>query len=77
MTASVPLCSSSAIARARYCGRQASSSSRNATNSARLAAAPALREPEAPDYDPEGMGFAIRDPEQNIWSFGSYGLGEG
>ncbi len=48
MTASAPLCSSSAMARARYCGRQASSSSRKATNSARLAAAPALREPDAP-----------------------------
>jgi hypothetical protein len=24
-----------------------------------------------------GMVFAIRDPEQNIWSFGSYGLGSG
>ncbi len=35
-----------------------------------------VREPEAPDYDPDGMGFAIRDPERNIWSFGSYGLGE-
>lgn len=31
-----------------------------------------VREPEAPHYDPDGMGFAIRDPEGNIWSFGSY-----
>jgi len=43
----------------------------------RAAGVTVVREPEAPDYDPEGMGFAIRDPEQNIWSFGSYGLGEG
>ena len=35
-----------------------------------------IREPESPDYDPDGMGFAVRDPEGNIWSFGSYGLGE-
>lgn len=35
-----------------------------------------IREPESPDYDPEGMGFAVRDPEGNVWSFGSYGLGE-
>lgn len=34
-----------------------------------------IRAPESPDYDPEGMGFAVRDPEGNIWSFGSYGLG--
>ncbi len=33
-----------------------------------------LREPESPDYDPGGMGFAVRDPEGNIWSFGTYGL---
>lgn len=33
-----------------------------------------VREPESPDYDPDGMGFAVRDPEGNIWSFGSYGL---
>lgn len=43
----------------------------------RAAGVTVVREPEAPDYDPGGMGFAIRDPEQNIWSFGSYGLGEG
>ena len=34
-----------------------------------------VRPPESADYDPEGMGFAIRDPEGNIWSFGTYGLG--
>jgi len=34
-----------------------------------------VREPESPDYDPEGMGFSVRDIEGNIWSFGSYGLG--
>ena len=33
-----------------------------------------IREPESPDYDPDGMGFSVRDPEDNIWSFGSYGL---
>jgi PhnB protein len=35
-----------------------------------------IRPPESPDYDPEGMGFAIRDHEGNIWSFGTYGLGQ-
>jgi PhnB protein len=35
-----------------------------------------VRAPESPDYDPEGMGFTVRDPEGNIWSFGNYGLGE-
>jgi uncharacterized glyoxalase superfamily protein PhnB len=34
-----------------------------------------IRAPESPDYDPNGMGFAVRDPEGNIWSFGTYGLG--
>lgn len=33
-----------------------------------------VRPPESPDYDPDGMGFAVRDPEGNIWSFGTYGL---
>jgi PhnB protein len=32
-----------------------------------------VREPESPDYDPDGMGFAVRDPDGNIWSFGTYG----
>lgn len=31
-----------------------------------------VRAPESPDYDPSGMGFSVRDPEGNIWSFGSY-----
>ncbi|MGK2929102.1 MAG: VOC family protein [Acidimicrobiales bacterium] len=31
-----------------------------------------VREPESPDYDPEGMGFSVRDPEGNIFSFGTY-----
>ena len=34
-----------------------------------------IRPPESPDYDPDGMGFSVRDREGNIWSFGSYGLG--
>jgi len=34
-----------------------------------------LRPPEEPHYDPGGMGFAIRDPEGNVWSFGSYAGG--
>ena len=35
-----------------------------------------LREPESPDYDPDGMGFGVRDQEGNIWTFGTYGLGQ-
>ena len=31
-----------------------------------------IRPPEEPHYDPGGMGFSIRDPEGNPWSFGSY-----
>jgi len=31
-----------------------------------------IRPPEEPHYDPGGMGFAVRDPEGNAWSFGSY-----
>ena len=34
-----------------------------------------LRPPEEPHYDPGGMGFSIRDPEGNVWSFGSYAGG--
>ena len=34
-----------------------------------------IRAPESPDYDPDGMGFSIRDPEGNIWSFGTYAGG--
>ncbi len=28
--------------------------------------------PEAPEYDPDGLVFTIRDPEGNLWSFGTY-----
>lgn len=35
-----------------------------------------LRAPESPDYAPDTMVFAVRDPEGNIWSFGSYGSGD-
>ncbi|MFN3217633.1 MAG: VOC family protein [Acidimicrobiales bacterium] len=31
-----------------------------------------ISEPETPDYDPDGMVFSIRDPEGNLWSFGTY-----
>jgi len=31
-----------------------------------------VREPESPDYDPGGSGFGLRDPEGNLWSFGTY-----
>ncbi len=34
-----------------------------------------IRPPEEPHYDPGGMGFSIKDPEGNIWSFGSYAGG--
>lgn len=34
-----------------------------------------LRPPEEPHYDPGGMGFSIRDPEGNPWSFGAYSGG--
>ena len=43
----------------------------------RAAGLEVVREPEAPDHDPEGMGFSVRDPEGNIWSFGTYGLDAG
>lgn len=33
-----------------------------------------VRAPESPDYDPDGMGFGVKDPEGNIWSFGTYGI---
>jgi PhnB protein len=36
-----------------------------------------VRPPESPHYDPGGMGFSVRDPEGNIWSFGSYAGGAG
>lgn len=31
-----------------------------------------VREPETPDYDPNGSGFSLRDPDGNLWSFGTY-----
>ncbi len=33
-----------------------------------------VRPLEAPDYEPGTLGFTVRDPEGNLWSFGSYGL---
>jgi uncharacterized glyoxalase superfamily protein PhnB len=30
----------------------------------------------SPDHDPEGSSFSLRDPEGNLWSFGTY-AGEG
>jgi PhnB protein len=38
----------------------------------RAAGVEVIREPEEPHYDPGGMGFSVRDPEGNAWSFGSY-----
>jgi uncharacterized glyoxalase superfamily protein PhnB len=35
------------------------------------------RAPYAPDYDPDGMGFVVKDREGNLWSFGTYGGGGG
>ena len=32
-----------------------------------------VRPLESPHYDAGGVGFAIRDPEGNLWSFGTYG----
>lgn len=37
----------------------------------------AVRAPHAPDHDPEGMSFSVRDREGNLWSFGTYGLDAG
>lgn len=34
-----------------------------------------IRPPEEPHYDPGGLGFSIRDPEGNAWSFGTYAGG--
>lgn len=31
-----------------------------------------LGEPQSPDYDPGGSVFGLRDPEGNLWSFGTY-----
>lgn len=41
----------------------------------RAAGVEVIREPEEPHYDPGGMGFSVRDPEGNTWSFGSYAGG--
>jgi len=41
----------------------------------RAAGVEVLRDPYEPHYDPGGMGFSIRDPEGNTWSFGSYAGG--
>lgn len=37
---------------------------------------PVVRAPHAPDHDPQGMGFTVRDRAGNLWSFGTYGLGQ-
>ena len=34
-----------------------------------------MRPPESPHYDPDGMGFSVRDVDGNTWSFGSYAGG--
>ena len=34
-----------------------------------------MQEPYAPHYDPDGMGFSVRDAEGNLWSFGTYAGG--
>lgn len=31
-----------------------------------------VSEPESPDYDPDGSSFGLRDPDGNLWSFGTY-----
>lgn len=31
-----------------------------------------LEAPESPDYDPDGLVFTLRDPEGNLWAFGTY-----
>jgi len=41
----------------------------------RAAGVEVLRAPEEPHYDPGGMGFSVRDPEGNAWSFGTYAGG--
>jgi uncharacterized glyoxalase superfamily protein PhnB len=33
-----------------------------------------VRPLESPEYDPGGLVFSVRDPEGNVWTFGSYGL---
>ena len=32
-----------------------------------------MQEPYSPHYDPNGMGFSVKDREGNKWSFGTYG----
>lgn len=34
-----------------------------------------LSEPSAPDYDPDGAMFSLRDAEGNLWTFGTYAGG--
>lgn len=38
----------------------------------RAAGVEVIRDLEEPAYDPGGSGFAIADPEGNLWSFGTY-----
>lgn len=38
----------------------------------RAAGVEIVRDLEEPAYDPGGSGFAIADPEGNLWSFGTY-----
>lgn len=42
----------------------------------RAAGAEVVSEPQSFDYDPDGMAFSVRDPEGNVFSFGTY-AGEG
>ncbi len=37
-----------------------------------VAGAEVLAAPESPEHDPDGLVFTIRDPEGNLWSFGTY-----
>lgn len=41
----------------------------------RAAGLEVVRAPATPDHDPGGTSFTVRDPERNIWTFGTYGLG--
>ena len=41
----------------------------------RSAGLEAIREPQSPHYDPDGMVFSVRDHEGNAWSFGTYAGG--
>ena len=34
-----------------------------------------MQAPYSPHYDPDGMGFSVKDREGNKWSFGTYGGG--